>query len=167
MPYTGPMPSFDIVSKIDKQELDNALNQAKKEIAQRFDFRGTDTKVEKTDQGIVLESNSDGRLDAAWDVLVSKLVRRGLPIEAFGRGEVKKASGGRVRQLVTMQEGIPQDEAKKIVRLIKETKLKVQAQIQGDSLRVSGKKRDDLQAVIKMLKDAKLGIAMQFSNFRD
>ncbi len=161
------MPSFDIVSKIDKQELDNALNQARKEISQRFDFRGTDTKVEKTDEGIVLESNSDGRLDAAWDVLVSKLVRRGLPIEAFRRDDVRPASGGRVRQLVRMQEGIGQEDAKKIVRLIKEEKRKVQAQIQGDSLRVSGKKRDDLQAVIKMLKEAKLGIAMQFVNFRD
>ncbi|RMG19644.1 MAG: YajQ family cyclic di-GMP-binding protein [Deltaproteobacteria bacterium] len=161
------MPSFDIVSKIDKQELDNALNQATKEISQRFDFRGTDTKIEKTDAGILIESNTEGRLDAAWDVLAGRLVRRGLPLEAFKRDEVQPAARGRVKQLVRMQEGIPQDDAKKIVKRIKDQKLKVQAQIQGDSLRVSGKKRDDLQAVIKMLKEAKLGIAMQFVNFRD
>ena len=161
------MPSFDIVSKLDAQELDNALNQARKEIAQRFDFKGTGTEVEKTDAGIVLRSESEGRVEAAWDVLAGKLVRRGLPLEAFTRGKIEPAGGKTQRQVVTTQEGIPQDAGKKIIKLIKDQKLKVQASIQGDTVRVTGKKRDDLQAAIQAVKAADLGIAMQYVNFRD
>lgn len=160
------MPSFDIVSEIDKQELDNAINQAKKEISTRFDFRGTDTTVELTGTTVTLKANSEGRIDAAWDVLSSKLLRRNLPLEAFSRGNIEP-SGKLVRQEVTTQEGIPQDAAKKIVKLIKEEKLKVQTAIQGEQLRVTGKKRDDLQAAMAAVKKADLGIAMQFTNFRD
>jgi uncharacterized protein YajQ (UPF0234 family) len=161
------MPSFDIVSKLDPQELDNALNQARKEIAQRFDFKGTGTEIDQGDAGIVLRSESEGRVEAAWDVLAGKLVRRGLPLEAFTRGKIEPAGGKTQRQTVTTQEGIPQDAARKILKLLKDQKLKVQASIQGDTVRVSGKKRDDLQAAIQAVKGADLGVAMQFVNFRD
>jgi cyclic-di-GMP-binding protein len=161
------MPSFDIVSKIDIHELDNALQQARKEIVQRFDFRGTSTTIEQTSDGLVLRANAEGRLEAAWDVLSEKLVRRGLPLIAFSRGPVEKAGGSTVRQLVTMQVGIPTEKARELVKRIKESKLKVQASIQGDEVRISGKKRDDLQAAIALIKTAELGIAMQFTNFRE
>jgi len=161
------MPSFDIVSKVDKQELDNAVNQAKKEIAQRFDFKGTDTVIELGDTGITLRSSSEGRVEAAWDVLAGKLVRRGLALEAFDRGAIEPAGGKTQRQVVSIQEGIPQDAGRKIVKLVKDAKLKVQASIQGDVVRVSGKKRDELQSVISLVKGAELGIAMQYVNFRD
>lgn len=161
------MPSFDIVSEIDKHELDNALTQARKEIGQRFDFRNTTTTIEETKDGLVLKSNSDGRIDAAWDVLAERLVKRGVPLIAFERQKIEEAGGSMVRQLVKMQQGIATEKAKEIIRLIKDSKLKVQAQIQGNAVRVSGKKRDDLQEVMAMLRRTELKIAMQFNNFRD
>jgi uncharacterized protein YajQ (UPF0234 family) len=161
------MPSFDIVSKINTHELDNALQQARKEVAQRFDFRGTDTTLEQTDDGIVMRSNAEGRLDAAWDVLSEKLIRRGLPIAAFERGKVEPASGQSVRQLVKIQVGIPIEKARELVKSLKDSKLKVQASIQGDEVRVSGKKRDDLQAAMAIIRKLDLGIAMQFTNQRE
>jgi uncharacterized protein YajQ (UPF0234 family) len=161
------MPSFDIVSKLDGHELDNALQQARKEVAQRFDFRGTETSLEQTAEGIVLRANAEGRIDAAWDVLSEKLVRRGLPLVAFARGKLEPGSAGSVRQLVTMQVGIPIEKARELVKRLKESKLKVQASIQGDEVRVSGKKRDDLQAAIALIRTLELGIAMQFTNFRE
>lgn len=161
------MPSFDIVSKIDKGELDNALNQARKEIAQRFDFKGTGATIDLSDEGVTLRADSEGRVDATWDVLAGKLVRRGVPLEAFSRGTIDPAGGKTYRQMVKIQEGIPTEEARKIVRLIKDRKMKVQAAIQGDVVRVSGKKRDDLQEAMQAVKGAELGIAMQFTNYRD
>jgi len=161
------MPSFDIVSKVDRQELDNALNQARKEITQRFDFRGTDTSIESSEAGITLKANSEGRIEAAWEVLLSKLVRREVPPECIERGKIEAASGQNVRQLLTIKEGISQDDARKITRLVKDEKLKVQAAIQGDQLRVTGKKRDDLQAAIAAIRGANLGLALQYTNFRD
>lgn len=161
------MPSFDVVSKIDMHELDNALQQARKEIAQRFDFRGTETSIEQSSEGIVLRANAEGRLNAAWDVLAEKLVRRGLPLIAFSRGDLEKAGGSTVRQLVAMQVGIPTDKARELVKLLKGSKIKVQTSIQGDEVRISGKKRDDLQAAIALVRTADLGIAMQFTNFRE
>ncbi|MFW5878616.1 MAG: YajQ family cyclic di-GMP-binding protein [Myxococcota bacterium] len=161
------MPSFDIVSEIDRHELDNAINQAKKEIAQRFDFKGTGTDLELTPDSVVIRSETEGRLDAAWDVLTSRLVRRGLPLEAFKRGEPQPAGGKTMRQDVAIQVGIPTETGREIVKMVKGMKLKVQVSIQGDTVRVTGKKRDDLQEVIKAVKEADLGIAMQFKNYRD
>ncbi len=161
------MPSFDIVSEIDRHELDNAVNQARKEIAQRFDFKGTGTNVEVSDDSIVLRSETEGRVEAAWDVVTSRLVRRGLPLEAFRRGNPQPAGGKTIRQDVEIQVGIPIEKAREIVKLIKGTKSKVQVSIQGDRLRVSGKKKDDLQQAISTVKEAELGIAMQFTNYRD
>ena len=161
------MPSFDVVSKIDTHELDNALQQAHKEIAQRFDFRNTNTGIEEKDGGITITANADGRIDAAWDVLSEKLARRKIPLEAFTRGEIEPAAGGNVRQSITMQVGIPTDKAKEMVKAIKGAKIKVQAAIQGDTLRVTGKKRDDLQEVMALLRKGDFKIAMQFENFRD
>jgi cyclic-di-GMP-binding protein len=167
MSYTPLMPSFDIVSEIDRHELDNAINQAKKEIVQRFDFKGTSTEVELSEEIIVLKSDSEGRIDAAWDVVSTRIIRRGLPLEAFKRGDINPAGGKTVRQDVTIQVGIATEKAREIVKLVKNMKTKVQVAIQGDSLRVTGKKRDDLQEVIKLLRETDLGIAMQFTNFRD
>jgi cyclic-di-GMP-binding protein len=161
------MPSFDIVSEIDRHELDNAINQAQKEIAQRFDFKGTGTEVELAENAIVMRSETEGRLDAAWDVVSGKLVRRNLPLEAFKPGEPQPAGGKTMRQEVAIQVGIPTEKAKEIVKHLKATKLKVQASIQGDTVRVTGKKRDDLQEAIKAVKEAEMGIAMQYTNFRD
>ncbi len=161
------MPSFDIVSEIDRHELDNAVNQAKKEIAQRFDFKGTNTQIELSADGISLRSETEGRLDAAWDVLTTRLIRRGLPLEAFQLQDPLPAGGKTIKQDVVIQVGIPTEKAREIVKLVKAMKKKVQVAIQGDTVRVTGKKRDDLQDVIKAVKEAELGIAMQFTNFRD
>ncbi len=161
------MPSFDVVSKIDKHELDNALQQARKEIGQRYDFRGTGTEIEETKEGLVLRSNAEGRLEAAWDVVSERLVRRGVPLVAFDRQKMESAGGDTVRQLVKMQVGIASDKARELVKLVKDSKLKVQAAIQGDTVRVTGKKRDDLQEAIALIKKADLKIAVQFENFRE
>lgn len=161
------MPSFDIVSKIDPQELDNALNQARKELKQRYDFKGTDASVELSDTTIVLKANSEGRVDAVWDVVTTKLVKRKVPIEAFTRGKQEPAGGKMVRQVITVQQGIPAEAAKKIVKLIKDKKMKVQISIQGDTVRISGKKRDHLQDAIAAVKEVDLGVATQYVNFRD
>ncbi|MDF1564731.1 MAG: YajQ family cyclic di-GMP-binding protein [Deltaproteobacteria bacterium] len=161
------MPSFDIVSKVDRQELDNALNQARKEISQRYDFKGTDAAIESSEKGLILKANSEGRVDAIWEVLLGRLVRRGLAPEAFTRGKHEAVGTRGARQTISIQEGIPEDAAKKITKLIKGSKLKVQAAIQGDVVRITGKKRDDLQAAMQLLKGEQLEIAMQFVNFRD
>ncbi len=161
------MPSFDIVSEIDKHELDNALQQARKEIAQRFDFRGTSAEIEQTKDGLVLRANAEGRVDAAWDVLSEKLVKRGVPLIAFTREKMEPAGGSTMRQIVKMQVGISAEKGKEINKLIKDSKLKVQSSIQGDTVRVAGKKRDDLQAAMALLRGKDLGIALQFKNFRD
>lgn len=161
------MPSFDIVSKIDTHELDNALQQARKEIGQRFDFRDTQTEVEETKDGLVLKSNAEGRLDAAWEVISGRLAKRGVPLAAFAREKVELAGGATVRQLVKMQVGVPTEKAREILKLVKDSKLKVQASIQGDTVRIAGKKRDDLQEVMALLRKADFKIALQFENFRE
>jgi len=160
--------SFDIVCKIDMQEMDNAINQALKEVSQRYDFKGSKSGIEldKASGKLTLKSDDDYKLGALNDILQSKIVKRGISLKALGYGTVEQASGGTVRQEVTLQNGIPQDKAKEIVKLIKNLKLKVNAAIQGDQLRVSGKKKDDLQAVMEMLKGQDLGIHMQFVNYR-
>jgi len=161
------MPSFDVVSKTDQHEVENALNQASKEIAQRYDFKGTDTTIERTDEGIVLRANSEGRLDAARDVLESKMVRRQVSLKSLDAEEPQKAGGQMWRQLIKLKEGVSKEKAKDIVKAIKDGKFKVQASIQGDSVRVSGKKRDDLQATIAFLKEQDFDLPLQYVNFRD
>jgi len=158
--------SFDIACKLDMQEVDNAIQQARKEVQQRYDLKGSKCEIalEKTD--IVLTADDDFKLRAVVDILQGKLHRRGVPLKALSYGKVESASGGTVRQKIALQQGIPQEKAKEIVKLIKETKLKVQAQIQEDQVRVSGKMRDDLQKIIAMLKDKDLGIALEFVNYR-
>jgi len=160
--------SFDIVCKIDMQEMDNAINQARQEVSQRYDFKGSKSEInlDKGANTLTLTSDDDYKLTALTDILQSKLVKRKISLKALGYGKVEQAAGGTVRQVVTLQNGIPQDKAKEIVKLIKNMKLKVNAAIQGDQLRVSGKKLDDLQAVMGMLKEQDLGIHMQFVNYR-
>ncbi len=161
------MPSFDVVSQIDQHEVDNACNQARKEIAQRYDFKGTESSIEKTDEGIVLRSNSEGRIDAARDVLESKMVRRQVSLKSLDAQPPQQAGGSMWRQLIKLKEGVSKEKAKEIVKAIKDSKIKVQAAIQGDSVRVSGKKRDDLQATIALLKEKDFELPLQFKNFRD
>ncbi len=158
--------SFDIVCKVDMQEVRNALDQTRREIETRYDLKGTKSEatLEKTD--ITVLAADDMKLRAVVDILQSKLHKRGVPLKALSFGTVETAAGGTLRQTIALQQGIPQEKAKEIVRLIKETKLKVQASIQADQVRVSGKNRDDLQSIIALLRDRDLGIALQFVNYR-
>jgi cyclic-di-GMP-binding protein len=160
-------PSFDVVSKVDRQEVDNALNQAAKELAQRFDFRGTGTTIAWSgEDGVVIQSETEERARAAVDVFKEKLVKRSISLKALDVGEPAQ-SGKTYRIGGKIVQGIAQDKAKEISKAIRDEKLKgVQAQIQGDQLRVSGKKKDDLQAVIALLKSQDFGIALQFVNYR-
>ena len=161
------MPTFDVVSQVDLQEIDNAVNQARKELGQRYDFKGSDTEVDLDETEIRIASADDFRVKAAAEVVESKLVRRGISMKAVVRGNVEPASGGRAKLTLTLQKGISTDKGRAIVKLIKDAKLKVQAQIQDDQVRVSGKKRDDLQAVIQLLKEADLDLPLQYVNMRD
>ena len=161
------MPSFDVVSKLDQHEVDNAVQQAKKEVGTRFDFRDTGTEIDKTDEGIVIKSNSEGRVDAALKVLEDKVVRRRVSLKALDPQQIQPAGGQSYRQLIKLREGVSQEKAKEIVKLLKSSKLKVQPSIQGDAVRVSGKKRDDLQEAISLLKEQELDLPLQFTNFRD
>lgn len=160
------MPSFDVVSKVAMNEVDNALNQANKELGQRFDFRGSNTTIKLAEQVMTVESADEFKVKAAVEVLREKLAKRKVPLEALDVGKIEPAASGRARQEIKIRSGIESEVAKKIVKHIKDTKLKVQAAIQGDQLRVSGKNRDDLQGVIRMLKGTDLGIDMQFTNYR-
>jgi uncharacterized protein YajQ (UPF0234 family) len=166
-PTGGTMPSFDIVSTVDMQEVDNAVNQAVKEIGQRYDFKGSKSQLTLEKEGIKVLSDDDFRLKAVIDVLQSKLIKRGISIKALDYGKVEPASGGTVRQMIGIRQGISKEKGKEINVLVKDSKLKVQSQIQDDQVRVTGKNRDDLQAVISLLKGKDLGIEMQFVNFRD
>lgn len=160
--------SFDIVCKVDLQEVRNAIGHAMKEINNRFDFRGSKTTIELVDDGAAIEisSSEEFKLKSALDVLESKLVKRGVALKALNRGKIESALGGSVRQRLDLQSGIPTEKAKEIVKMVKGTKLKVQAAIQGDQVRISGKKKDDLQSIMGLLKENDLGIAMQFTNYR-
>ncbi len=160
--------SFDIVCKVDLQEVRNAIQHAMKEIQTRFDLKGTGTEIELADEGAAIEirSSEEMKLRNGKEVLESKLVKRGVPLKALSDGKVESALGGTVRQRIELQAGIPMEKAREIVKLVKNTKLKVQTAIQGDQVRVSGKNKDDLQSVIALLKDSELGIAMQFTNYR-
>ena len=158
--------SFDIACKLDMQEVANALNQTTKEIQQRYDLKGSRCQVTLETTEIVVLADDDMKLKAVIDILQSKLHRRGVPLKALSYGKVESAAGGALRQRIALRQGIPVEKAREIVKLIKETKLRVQAQIQEDQVRVSGKNRDDLQAVIAMLREKELGIALQFVNYR-
>jgi uncharacterized protein YajQ (UPF0234 family) len=158
--------SFDVVSKVDLQEVKNAIGQATKEIDNRYDLKGTGSKIELSGEELVLTSADEYKLKAVRDVLETRLVKRNVPLKALTFGEIEKALGQTARQKVSMQKGIPTEQAREIVKLVKGTKLKVQAAIQGDQVRVTGKNRDDLQAVIQALKASDLGIDMQFTNYR-
>jgi uncharacterized protein YajQ (UPF0234 family) len=161
------MPSFDIVSTVDMQEVDNAVNQAIKEIGQRYDFKGSKSEVVLEKEGIKVISDDDYKLKAVIDVLQSKLMKRGISIKAMEYGKVEPASGGTVRQMIKIQQGISKEKGKEINVLLKESKLKVQSQIQDEQVRVTGKNRDDLQEAIALLKGKDLGIDMQYVNFRE
>lgn len=158
--------SFDVVSGVDMQEVKNAIGQAMKEIATRFDLKGSNASIFIQGEEIVLTSGDESKLKAIRDVFEGRLVKRSVPLKALTFGPIEKALGGTGRQVVTLQQGIPSDKAREIVKLIKGTKLKVQAAIQGDQVRISGKNKDDLQGVIRLLKETDLGIDMQFTNYR-
>jgi len=161
------MPSFDIVSQVDMQEVRNAVDQASREIVNRYDFKGTDTSVDLGEDSITIESDSDGRVEAAIDVLKGKLVKRSVSLKSIAGGEIKQIGGARSQAEFTLNEGIAQDAAKELVKLIKDMKLKVQVAIQGDQLRITGKKRDDLQEVIAAVKGLDYRLPLQYVNFRD
>lgn len=162
------MPSFDISSEIDRQEVRNAVDQASRELTTRFDFKGTDTTIELGETAITLNSSTEDRLNAARQVLEEKLVRRQVSLKGLDYGAVEDAAGGRVRQTATLAAGITQDKSRELNKFIKGLALKgVQSQGHGDELRVTSKKRDDLQAVINACKEADFGIPLQFGNFRD
>lgn len=161
------MPSFDIVSKVDMQEIDNAVNQAIKEIAQRYDFKGSKSEITQEKDAIKVLGDDDYKLKAVIDVLQSKLHKRNISLKSLQYGKVEPASGGMVRQVISIQQGISKEKGKEIIAMIKESKIKVQAQIQDEQVRVTGKNRDDLQATIQLLKGSDIEVDMQFVNFRD
>lgn len=160
------MPSFDVVSEVDMHEVTNGVDQANREVNTRFDFKGSDARFEHKDDTITMFADGEFQLGQMMDILNSKLHRRGVDIACIEKGKVESA-GKQVRQQVTVRQGLDTTLAKQIVKMIKDKKMKVQASIQGEKVRVSGKKRDDLQQVIAMLKEAKLEMPLQYNNFRD
>ena len=160
------MPSFDIVSKVEMQEVDNAVNQTVKEISQRYDFKGSKSEVTLEKEAIKVLADDDFRLKAIIDILQSKCIKRGISLKSLDYGKAENASGGMVRQAIAIKQGIAKEKGKELCAIIKETKLKVQAQIQDDQVRVTGKNIDDLQEVIKLLKGKDLDVELQFVNFR-
>jgi uncharacterized protein YajQ (UPF0234 family) len=160
------MPSFDIVSEVDMHELTNAVDQANKEVSTRFDFKGVNASFKQDDKGILMECESKFQLGQMKDMLYNKCSKRGVDLGSLKPGDISEQAK-RATQRIDLQQGIETDTARKIVKRIKQDKLKVQAAIQGDQIRVSGKKRDDLQSVIAMLKSEDMGLPLQFTNFRD
>ena len=158
--------SFDIVSRLDMQELNNAIQQAEKEIANRFDLRGTKSEVTLDKQELVVMSDDEYKLKSVIDILQSKMVKRGISLKHLEYGKIEPAAGSTVRQRIRLRQGIDPDNAKKINTLIRDLKLKVKSQVMGDQIRVSGKSKDDLQRVIRMLKEADLPLELQFVNMR-
>lgn len=158
--------SFDIVSEVDLQEVDNALNQARREIETRFDFKGSKSEIKQEGANITLVSDDEFKLRNVVDILESKMIKRGIEIKALKYGKIEQAAGDTVRQPVTIQQGIDKDLGKEIVKDIKNSKIKVQASINGDKLRVSGKERDDLQAVMQLLRGKEYDTPLQFTNYR-
>ncbi len=160
------MPSFDVVSEVDKHELGNALDQANREIGTRYDFKGSNARIEQSGNLLNLEAESEFQVRQMIPILKEKMSKRGIDVDCLEFGDVVEMNR-RARQPVTVREGLDKDLARKMVKLIKDSKLKVQAAVQGEQLRVSGKKRDDLQQVMQLLRGAGLGIPLQFNNFRD
>lgn len=160
------MPSFDVVSKIDSHELKNALDQASREVGNRFDFKGSDVKYTEADGVITLDAESEMQLQQMLDILFNKMSKRGIDLGALETGD-PQTSGKRILQKVTIRQGIDKELGRKIVKLVKESKMKMQASIQGEQVRITGKKRDDLQKMIASLESADLGLPLQFDNFRD
>ena len=161
------MPSFDIVSRVDFQEIDNAIANALREITNRYDFKGSNTTLERSEKIITIVTDDDLKLSQVNDILISHFVRRKLDPLALGKKDKEKAGGDRIRQTISLVEGIEQDIAKKITSEIKSSKMKVQAKINGNELRIDGKKRDDLQSAMQLIEDLQVGIPVQFINFRD
>jgi uncharacterized protein YajQ (UPF0234 family) len=159
--------SFDIVCKVDMQEVTNALDQARREIETRYDLKGSKNEVKLEETDITLTVADDMKLRAVIDILQSKLHKRGVPLKALDYGKVEEASGGALRQKITIQQGIPIEKAREIVRLVKDSKVRVQVAIQEDQVRVSGKNRDDLQKIIALVKEKDFGVALQFTNYRN
>ncbi|MCY7362991.1 MAG: YajQ family cyclic di-GMP-binding protein [Ignavibacteria bacterium] len=160
--------SFDIVSEVDFQEVDNAINQAQKEILQRYDFKGSKSEItlNKKDNVINVASDDEYKLKAVIDILQNKMIKRSISIKALKYGAIEPASHGSVRQEIKLQQGIEKEDAKKVVKMIKDSKIKVQATIQDEQVRVTGKDKDDLQSVMKLMKDSELEFAFQFTNYR-
>ena len=161
------MPSFDVVSEVNQVELRNALDQTNKEVANRFDFKGSDSRVEHADKNLTLFADDDFKLGQVYDVLIGKLAKRGVDIRCLQRGKVESISGDKVKQVITVKVGIDQELGKKIQKLIKDAKLKLQASIQGDAVRVSGAKKDELQQAIALVKKNIADFPIQVGNFRD
>lgn len=161
------MPSFDVVSEVNKVELANSVDQANKEITNRFDFKGSDSRVESKDLELTLFADDDYKLDQVRDVLVNKMTKRGVDVRVLEEGKKEKISGNKMKEIIKVKNGIEQDTAKKIVKMVKESKLKVQASINGELVRVTGGKRDDLQDVMQLLKKDVTDLPLQFTNFRD
>jgi cyclic-di-GMP-binding protein len=161
------MPSFDIVSEVNKVEVHNAVDQANKEVGTRFDFKGSDARIEPKENVLTLYADDDFKLSQVTDILTAKLTKRGVDIRSLKYGDVEKVSGNKVKQAITVREGVEQELAKKIVRVIKDSKMKVQASIQGEAVRVSGTKRDELQNAIALVKKSITDFPLQYQNFRD
>jgi uncharacterized protein YajQ (UPF0234 family) len=162
-----PMPSFDIVSEVNEVEVHNALDQTNKEVGTRFDFKGSDARVEYKDKTLMLYADDDFKLKQVTDILTAKLAKRQVDVRSLKYGEVEKVSGNKVKQALTVRTGVDQELAKTIVKLLKEGKLKVQGSIQGDVVRVSGAKRDELQNAIALIRKAITDFPLQYQNFRD
>ena len=160
------MPSFDVVSRVDLQEVDNAINQATKEIQQRFDFKGSGTEIVREGEAIQVRSSDEFRVKAAVEVLQAKLARRGVPLKALVPGVIEAGSSGAARQRITVQQGIETERARELVKMIKQSRLKVQVAIQGDEVRVSAPSRDELQSVIGALRGEDWGVELKFGNYR-
>jgi uncharacterized protein YajQ (UPF0234 family) len=161
------MPSFDVVSEANTVEVKNAVDQANKEISTRFDFKGSDARVEQKELELTAFADSDFQLNQVRDVLTGKMVKRNVDVRLLDLGKIEKIGGDKVKQVIKIKNGIESDAAKKIVRMIKDSKIKVQASIQGDAVRISGAKRDDLQAAIALLKKEVTDTPLEFNNFRD
>jgi len=161
------MPSFDIVSEVNQVEVRNAVDQANKEVSTRFDFKGSDSRIELADKTLTLYADDEFKLKQVTDILTAKLAKRGVDTRSLKNADPEKVSGNKVKQVVTVRTGVEQELAKKLVRTLKDAKLKVQASIQGDAVRVTGAKKDDLQAAIQLVRSAVTDLPLQFINFRD
>jgi len=161
------MPSFDVVSEVDWQEVRNAVDQANREISNRYDFKGSDARVEQNGENMIVYADDEFKIGQARDILHSKLAKRKVDLGCLEAGKVETISGDKAKQVLVVRQGIDKEMAKKIIKLVKDSKLKVQTAIQGQQVRVSGKKRDDLQEVIGLLRDQDLGLPLQYINFRD